>query len=73
MPARDRDESDSLRVVTDLRDEARSLLDDFVEPILHCMSPAVRAVAIIRMGQSAWEVPVIMFLMKSRWPGASMT
>ena len=23
--------------------------------------------------QSAWEVPVIMFLMKSRWPGASMT
>ena len=27
----------------------------------------------IRMAQSAWEAPVIMFLMKSRCPGASMT
>ena len=26
----------------------------------------------MRMAQSAWEVPVIMFLMKSLWPGASM-
>ncbi|KAL7355766.1 ankyrin repeat protein [Histoplasma ohiense] len=29
--------------------------------------------AMMRIAQSAWEVPVIMFLMKSRWPGASMT
>ena len=29
--------------------------------------------AIMRIAQSAWEVPVIMFLMKSRCPGASMT
>merc|ERR1740139_720433 len=28
--------------------------------------------AIMRMAASAGEVPVIMFLMKSRWPGASM-
>ena len=28
--------------------------------------------ATIRTAQSAWEVPVIMFLMKSRWPGASI-
>jgi hypothetical protein len=27
--------------------------------------------AMIRTAQSAWEVPVIMFLIKSRWPGAS--
>jgi hypothetical protein len=27
----------------------------------------------LRIPQSAWEVPVIMFLMKSRCPGASMT
>ncbi len=27
----------------------------------------------MRMATSAWEVPVIMFLMKSRWPGASIT
>jgi len=25
------------------------------------------------MATSAWDVPVIMFLMKSRWPGASIT
>ena len=29
--------------------------------------------SITRMAISAWDVPVIMFLMKSRWPGASMT
>ena len=29
--------------------------------------------AMMRIAQSAWEVPVIMFLMKSRCPGASMT
>ena len=28
--------------------------------------------AMMRIAQSAWEVPVIMFLMKSRWPGASI-
>ena len=34
MPAGDRDESDGLRVVADLLDETRSLLDNFVESIL---------------------------------------
>jgi len=29
-------------------------------------------VAIIKTATSAYEVPVIMFLMKSLWPGASM-
>ena len=29
--------------------------------------------AMMRIAQSAWEVPVIMFLMKSRCPGASIT
>jgi len=28
--------------------------------------------AIIKIATSAYEVPVIMFLMKSLWPGASM-
>ena len=28
--------------------------------------------AMMRTPQSAWLVPVIIFLMKSRWPGASM-
>lgn len=34
VPSRDGDESNSLGVVTDLLDEARGLLDDFVETIL---------------------------------------
>jgi hypothetical protein len=33
----------------------------------------VSRVGHLRIPQSAWEVPVIMFLIKSRCPGASMT
>ena len=34
VPARDGDEGNTLGVVTNLLDEARSLLDDFVETVL---------------------------------------
>jgi hypothetical protein len=34
MPARDRNEGHSLRVIADLLDEGRCLLNDFVKPVL---------------------------------------